>query len=76
MGMNSLPTKGGGGMSDRQKETEGLTGVQLWVQLGPVVVNDRGCLGYPVASSPREDDIMLIPNLDGHEPMTFDFTSV
>jgi hypothetical protein len=39
------------------KETEGLAETQMSVQLSPVEplsVHDRGCLGYPTASSPRE----------------------
>jgi hypothetical protein len=39
-------------------------------------VNGRGCLGYPAASSPREDDIMLMPNLVGHGSQTVRFASV
>jgi hypothetical protein len=54
------------------KDTEGLAGARLWVQLGPVVgtlmslsVNNRGCLGYPTASSPREENILSMLNLVG-----------
>jgi hypothetical protein len=47
------------------EQTYSSAGAWLWAQLGPMVgavmspmVNKRGCLGYPVASSAREDDIM------------------
>jgi hypothetical protein len=61
-------------MPDEQKrpllvETEGSTGVQLWVQLEPVFrvqislwVNDT-CLGYPAPSGTREDIVMSVPTL-------------
>jgi hypothetical protein len=35
-------------------------------------VNDRGHLGYPGASSPREDGITSVPHLVGYRFMTFD----
>jgi hypothetical protein len=31
-----------------------------------LLVNDRKCLGYPVASCSREDGIMSVPNSVGH----------
>jgi hypothetical protein len=34
-------------------------------------VNDRWHLGYPAASSPKEDGIISVPHLVGHRSMTF-----
>jgi hypothetical protein len=61
-----------------QKETEGLAGAQLQVQLEPVegaqmflMLNDSGHIGYPAARSPREEDIMPMLNLVRHKFMPF-----
>jgi hypothetical protein len=47
--------------------------------LGPaqlsLLVNDRGWLRYSIASSLRED-IMLVPTMVGYGSVTFDFTWV
>lgn len=47
--------------------TDDLGRAQIRIQLGPLVgavmsllVNGRGLLGYPTASSPRKDDIMSV----------------
>lgn len=48
-------------------ETDDLGKAQMRIQLGPLVgavmsllVNGRGLLGYPTASSPRKDDILSV----------------
>jgi hypothetical protein len=61
------------------KETKALAGTWLGVQLEPRIgvqlslsVNDRGQLQYPTARSPRNDDIMSMPNMVGHGSISFD----
>jgi hypothetical protein len=74
MKVNSQPIHQEGEMSDQLKHLVKKLRFQLSQVLGSlmsVLVNNSGCLGHPAANSPRDDDIMPVPNLAMHGPVTF-----